>query len=137
MAESLTSFVKVAQAVSPVSNAAGAVTATEINCTGYGRVLYAINNGTSGAATASCAVSIWESATSGGTLSLISSSLMTIGTAGLGELYLIDVPVNTAKLYQKVKATFADSWGNLGAAAILYAGSGLYPKTQENTATVV
>lgn len=135
---SITSVCKVTQAISPLSNAAGAVTDTEINGTGYDRALFIIDVGTMANAGASLATNVWEATTSGSNGTAITGSLQTVAaTSGASESYLIDVPVASTTPYLKLFSTAATGFVNVSATCLLYNGSGLYPKSHQNTATVV
>lgn len=132
------SYLKVQQAMSPISAASGGLAEKAyLDCTGFDRHAVVVNVGTFEYSTASVNASIWESATSGGTYTVISGSLTTISSTGRGEATYIDVPVSSSKVYQKLIASGANGYTTVGAISILYDGSSKYPKTQENTATVV
>ena len=138
MAESITSYVDINQTLAPLSYAAGGVTEEVLDCSGASRALHIINLGTMEHNVATTVTaSIWESATSGGTYSLISGTLTTMATTGTGEAYAIDVPVNKDKVYQKCISTANDGWCVFATVGLAYAGSGSFPKTSENTVTVV
>ena len=134
--ESLTSYVKVIQSVSPLSVASGGATETAISCIGFDRADHIINVGTvEHTVCTSVTASIWESATTGGTYTLISGTLTTINSAG--GAVAISGPVATAKPWQKAISTANAGWAVFSAVAVLYNGSGQLPRTQELTATVV
>ena len=134
----LTSYVKVIQSYPPLSYGAGGITEEAIACVGFSRAQHIINLGTMQHNTAtSVTASVWESATSGGTYTLISGTLTTMATGGTSEAYVIDVPVSSTKVYQKCISTANDGWCAVGAVAVLYGGSRGNPPTSENTAVVV
>ena len=138
MKKGLTSYVKVIQSLPPLSYASGGVTEEAIACSGFSRAQHIINLGTMEHNTAtSVTASVWESATSGGTYTIISGTLTTMATTGTSESYVIDAPVSSTKVYQKCITTANDGWCCVGEVAVLYGGSRLNPPTSENTATVV
>ena len=91
--------------------------------------------------------SVWESASSAGTYTIISGSLGTsgslLGTAPSNDntALLIDVPVNGAKPFLKVYGTAAYTAGTaepqVAALVLGYRGTKLSPPTQDNTAILV
>lgn len=128
----LNSIVKVASAVVPSAGAAQAMTPVEVNCTGYDRVMYVLYTGAA-AAGATIAFKIQDAATSGGALADLSGAASAGLTKAANEnkIHIYDVPVNSARPYQKVTGevgtdTFANS-----VVAVLYkanAGAGYaYP----------
>lgn len=136
MMGSITSYVKFAQGVIAQSAASGATTGRIINCQGFDRACHVFDLGIL-PSTGSARWSVWESATSGGTYTVISGTLIsTIASIGGTAAYCVDVPVNVAKPYQKSLTTLATPAG-FGSVVVLYSGSRLLPPSQEKTATVV
>ena len=136
MMGSITSYVKFIQGVIPMSAASGAKNGRVIDCQGFDRACHVLDVGIL-PSTGSARASIWESATSGGTYTIISGTLIsTIASIGGTAAYCIDVPVNVAKPYQKSLTTLATPAG-FGGIVVLYSGTRLLPPTQEKTATVV
>jgi len=132
--EKMSSYFKVAQSISPLSQGSGGATETAVDGRGFSRVLHILNVGTMGGATAKVFASVWESATSDGTYTKVASSNNTIAdSSGASEVYLWDVPVNAAKPYQKLITTAGTSWSEIAAVAVLFGGSLTLPPTQQNT----
>lgn len=93
---------------------------TAVDGTGYARATYVLTTGTAGTG-ATLDMKITECATSGGSYTDITSAALTqIADTGGSKTYIIDVPVNSAKPFQKTVlaaavGTFAASCG-----AVLY-----------------
>ena len=128
---------KIVQSVAPVTSAT-ALTETEINCAGFDRVCHIINIGTM-VATGTFDYKVQESATSGGSASDITGAALTqvLAASGGGTVYAIDVPVNAAKPYQIAIAVCGTANVTVGAVAVLYEGSGTYPKTAATQAIII
>ena len=138
MRVSLTSVSKFTQAITPLSNAAGAVTGTAVNAAGFDRALFLIDVGTMANGGATLVMAVDQNNTSGTSGSQISGSLDTVAaTSGASETYGIDVPVDPDYPWLTLKSTAGTGFVNVGASVILYNGSGLFPKTNQNTAKVV
>jgi phage terminase large subunit GpA-like protein len=139
--EHMSSYIKVAQSISPLSigTASGenaSATETAVDGRGFSRVLHILNVGTMG--DKNILASVWESATSSGTYTKVASTNTTISTnAGASEVYLWEVPVNVAKPYQKLLTTAGSGFAEIGGVAILFGGSRTLPPTQENTVITV
>jgi hypothetical protein len=103
---------------------------------GFDRVCHNILTGTM-AAGAGFDAEITESATAAGSYTLIANSGMAaiVGSTGAKKIIMIDVPVNSAKPFQKIRAT-ASTTGttlvSLSAIALCYGGSGTKPTTAED-----
>ena len=97
-----------------------ALASTVVDGTGYARATYILTTGTAGTG-ATLNMKITESATSGGSYAdITAAALVEIADTGGSKTYLIDVPVNSAKPFQKTVlaaavGTFAASCG-----AVLY-----------------
>lgn len=120
-----------------VGNAAH--TETEINCAGFDRVLHIILVGTM-AENGTFDYKVQEAAATGmANASDITGAALTqiTHTAGGSKVYAIDVPVNPAKPFQKAVAAAAVANVAAGAVAILYEGSGTYPKTAATEAIII
>jgi hypothetical protein len=126
--------VEVQQAVVPATKSTGALTPVAVDAQGFDRVRYVVELGAFGTS-ASFDAEITESATSGGSYTLITGSGMTAATgAKASKVILIDVPVNSAKPYQKVRATATTQTVGVSAVALCYGGSGTKPTTEEDSA---
>ncbi len=107
------------QALAPLTSSA-AMTAIPLNCTGYGRVKYTFNLGTS-LAGGSFNASIFNASTSGATFTAITSgSLAVISSVSTPCVAVIDVPVDNAKPWQEVSAAVANSDIPVSCVAELY-----------------
>jgi len=56
---------------------------------------------------------------------------------GASKVYAIDIPVNPAKPFQKAVGVAATNTVAIGAVAVLYEGSGTFPKTAATEAIIV
>jgi len=99
MLENLTSYVKVAQSMLPLSVASGGATEIAVDGTGFDRVCHVLIVGAM-AATADIQTSIWESAATGGTYTVVAGTISTIAFAGSEASYELEAPISTAKLFQ-------------------------------------
>jgi len=127
---------KIVQSYAPVTTA-GAITATEIDCRGFDRVCHIINVGAivSGG---KLDYKVQEAAASNGTFGDIEDAKLTqVEYAGRSNVYAIDIPVNPLKPFQKAVATAATQNVTSGAVAVLYEGSGTYPKDAAKEAIIL
>lgn len=130
-------FVEVQQAVIPATKSTGAITPIVVDGSGFDRIRYVVELGAFGAS-AGFDAEITESATSGGTYTIIASSGMTAVTAAAAsKVVLIDVPVNGSKPFQKVRATATTQTVGMSAIALCYAGSGTKPTTEEDATQTI
>ena len=128
---------KIVQSVAPVSSDT-ALTETEIDCTGFDRVCHIINIGAM-TATGTFDYKVQEAATSGGVATDIAGAALVQVTAAAGgsKVYAIDVPVNPAKPFQKADAACGTAASVVGAVAVLYEGSGTFPKVAATQAIIL
>ncbi len=135
---SITSVTKITQAISPLSNAAGAVAGTSIDARGFDRVCFVMEIGTMANAGATMVYAVDQNDTSGTSGAQISGTLSTIAaTSGASESYPVDVAVDPDTPFLTLKSTAGTGWVEVGGTAILYNGSGLYPKSHQNTPVIV
>lgn len=122
--EKLSYYVNPQTGVVPGTKSTGAITAVAVDASGgYDRVLHIIELGAFGTS-ASFDAEITESASSGGSYTLITSSGMTAVTgSAANKVVLIDVPVNNAKPFQKVRATATTQTVGVSAVALCYNGT--------------
>lgn len=121
--EKLSYYVNPQLAITAGSKSAGAVTATVVNGSSFDRVQYVITLGAFGT-NAGYDASVTESATAGGSYTAIASSGMTAVTgAAANTLVIIDVPVNSAKPFQKLLSTASTAAVVLSAQANCYNGT--------------
>ena len=128
---------KIVQSYAPVATA-GAITATEIDCRGFDRVCHIINVGAI-AAGGKLDYKVQEAAATGmsNASDVTGAALTQILEAGKEKVYAIDVPVNPAKPFQKAVATAGTANVTSGAVAVLYEGSGAYPKVAATQAIIL
>jgi len=129
---------KIVQSVAPVTSNT-ALTETEIDCTGFDRVCHIINVGAM-TATGTFDYKVQEdSATGMATAADITGAALTQVKAATGasKVYAIDIPVNPAKPFQKAVAACGTANVTVGAIAVLYEGSGTYPKTAATEAVIL
>jgi len=129
---------KIVQSVAPVTSDA-ALTETAIDCTGFDRVCHIINvgamvaNGTFDYKVQEDSVVAMSAATdvTGAKLTQIKAA------TGASKVYAIDMPVNPAKPFQKAVAACGTANVTVGAIAVLYEGSGTFPKTAATEAIIL
>lgn len=129
---------KIVQSVAPVTSNT-ALTETEIDCTGFDRVCHIINVGAM-TATGTFDYKVQEdSATGMATAADVTGAALTQVKAATGasKVYAIDIPVNPAKPFQKAVAACGTANVTVGAIAILYEGSGTFPKTAATQAIIL
>ena len=129
---------KIVQSVAPVTSNT-ALTETEIDCTGFDRVCHIINIGAM-TATGTFDYKVQEdSATGMATAADITGAALTQVKAATGasKVYAIDIPVNPAKPFQKAVAACGTANVTVGAIAVLYEGSGTFPKTAATEAIIL
>ena len=130
--------VKVVPAIVPTAGAADAITATEVNCAGFDRVCYILATGAAGAG-ATLALKVQEAAATGmaDAADITGAALVNLAAAtGASKTFGIDVRVNPAKPFQILVGTVGVQTFANGAVAILYEGSGTYPKTAATQAVI-
>ena len=129
---------KIVQSVAPVTSNT-ALTETEIDCTGFDRVCHIINVGAM-TATGTFDYKVQEdSATGMATAADVTGAELTQikAATGASKVYAIDIPVNPAKPFQKAVAACGTANVTVGAIAVLYEGSGTYPKTAATEAIIL
>jgi hypothetical protein len=130
-------LVEAQASVVPGSKSTGAITATAVDAQGFDRVQHVIQLGSFGTG-ASFDAEITESASSGGSYTIIASSGLTpITASGANKVVLVDVPVNSAKPYQKIRSTASTAAIGMSVVALCYGGSGAKPTTAEDVAQSV
>ena len=129
---------KIVQSVAPVTSNT-ALTETEIDCTGFDRVCHIINVGAM-TATGTFDYKVQEdSATGMATAADVTGAALTqvLAATGASKVYAIDIPVNPAKPFQKAVAACGTANVTVGAIAVLYEGSGTFPKTAATEAIIL
>ena len=129
---------KIVNSIVPVSSNT-ALTETEIDCRGFDRVCHIITVGAM-ATGATLDYKVQEAAATGmGSAADISGAALTqiAAATGASKVYAIDIPVNPAKPFQKAVGAAATDVVLSGAIAILYEGSGTYPKTAATEAIII
>ena len=108
------------------------ITATAVDGQGFDRVCHVVQLGSFGTS-AGFDAEITESATSGGSYTLIASSGMALVTGSAANtVILIDVPVNSSKPFQKIRSTATTAAVGMSAVALCYLGTGTKPTTAED-----
>ena len=129
---------KIVQSVAPVTSDT-ALTATEIDCTGFDRVCHIINVGAM-TANGTFDYKVQEDSATGmsSAADVTGAALTQVKAAtGASKVYAIDIPVNPAKPFQKAVAACGTANVAVGAIAVLYEGSGTYPKTAATQAIIL
>ena len=129
---------KIVQSVAPVTSNT-ALTETEIDCTGFDRICHIINVGAM-TATGTFDYKVQEdSATGMSSAADVTGAALTqvLAASGGGKVYAIDMPVNPAKPFQKAVAACGVANVTVGAIAVLYEGSGTFPKTAATQAIIL
>jgi hypothetical protein len=135
---SLLGYCKIVQSVAPVTSNTG-LTETEIDCTGFDRVCHIINVGAM-EATGTFDYKVQEDSATGmaSAADVTGAKLTQVKAAsGASKVYAIDIPVNPAKPFQQAVAACGTANVTVGAIAILYKGSGTYPKTAATEAIIL
>lgn len=132
--EKLTDYLKPVKSAAAAIPSSAAVTVVAVDASGgFDRVCHIIQLGAFGA-TSTFDAEITESAATGGTYTLITSSGMAaLASTGAGKTVIIDVPVNADKPFQKLRATAGVSTVAVGAVAVMYNGSRLLPTADAST----
>ena len=128
---------KIVHSILPVvSNTA--LTEAVIDCTGFDRVCHIIHVGAI-ASGGTLEYSVTESAKSDGSSgsAITGAALTRVLEAGKQNVYAIDIPVNPAKPYQLAVGVAAVANVAVGAVAVLYEGSGTFPKTAATEAIIL
>ena len=129
---------KIVQSVAPVTSNTD-LTETEIDCRGFDRVCHIINIGAM-TATGTFDYKVQEdSATGMATAADVTGAALTqvLAATGASKVYAIDMPVNPAKPFQKAVAACGTANVTVGAIAVLYEGSGTFPKTAATQAIIL
>lgn len=129
---------KIVQSVAPVTSDT-ALTATEIDCTGFDRVCHIINVGAM-TANGTFDYKVQEDSATGmsSAADVTGAKLTQVKAAtGASKVYAIDIPVNPAKPFQKAVAACGTANVTVGAIAVLYEGSGTFPKTAATEAIIL
>ena len=129
---------KIVQSVAPVTSNT-ALTETEIDCTGFDRVCHIINVGAM-EATGTFDYKVQEDAATGmASAADVTGAALTqvLAATGASKVYAIDIPVNPAKPFQKAVAACGTANVTVGAIAVLYEGSGTFPKTAATQAIIL
>jgi len=128
---------KIVQSYAPVTSNT-TITTTEIDCRGFDRVCHIINVGAivSGG---KLNYKVQEAAATGmsNASDVTGAALTQVVEAGKEKVYAIDIPVNPLKPFQKAVATAATQNVTSGAVAVLYEGSGTYPKDAAKEAIIL
>jgi hypothetical protein len=134
---SLLGYCKIVPSIVPVSSNT-ALNEVVIDCAGFDRVCHIIATGAI-ATGGKLDYKVEESANSNGSSAsaITGAALTQITDAGGSKIYAIDVPVNPAKPYQIAVGVAATANVAVSAVAVLYEGSGTFPKTAATQAIIL
>ena len=134
---SLLGYCKIVPSIVPVVSSS-ALTGVVIDCAGFDRVCHIIATGAI-TSTGKLDYKVTESAASNGSnaTDVTGAALTQITDTGGSKIYAIDVPVNPAKPYQIAVGVAATANVAVSAVAILYEGSGTFPKTAAKEAIIL
>ena len=134
----LLTSVKIVPAVDPYDGAAGAMTAVEVDGRGgFDRVLFVLYTGDA-TATGTAAWKVQAAATSGGSLSDVTSAAFTsLDDTGGNQIYVCDMPISAAKPFMKITGATATAAIANASIAILYRGDSLPIDTSYATQAVI
>lgn len=118
---SLSDKFKIVQAVVPTAGGTGALSATEVDGTGFGRVMFIFSMGAAGTG-ATLTPKIQSATATGGSFADVTSAAFTqiTAAAGASKQYVIDMPVNSARPFMNVVGTIGTQTLANGCVAILY-----------------
>ena len=131
---------KIVPSIVPTAGAAQACTEVAIDCAGFDRVCHIIVLGAAGAAGSVFDYKVQEDSAAAMNVDatdIAGAVLVQVANTGADKVYAIDVPVNPAKPYQKAVAVVGTNTFANGAVAILYNGSGTYPKIAATQAIII
>ena len=129
---------KIVPSIVPVSSNT-ALTETEIDCTGFDRVCHIITIGAM-ATGATLDYKVQDAAATGmsGAADVTGAALtQVLAASGASKVYAIDMPVNAARPFQKAVGAAGTDVVLVGAVAVLYEGSGTFPKTAATQAIIL
>ena len=128
---------KIVPSIVPVVSSS-ALTEVVIDCTGFDRVCHIIAVGAI-ATGGKLDYKVTESAASDGAnaTDVTGAALTQVLEAGKEKIYAIDIPVNPAKPYQIAVGVAATANVAVSAVAVLYEGSGTFPKTAATEAIIL
>ena len=134
---SLLGYCKIVPSIVPVVSSS-ALTEVVIDCAGFDRVCHIIAVGAI-AEGGTLEYSVTESANSNGSSAsaITGAALTKVVEAGKENVYAIDIPVNPAKPYQIAVGVAATANVAVSAVAVLYEGSGTFPKTAAKEAIIL
>ncbi len=119
--------IKIVKTVVPTAGAAAGMTETEVNGTGYSRVMWVLFTGAA-ATGATIDFKIQSATSTGGSFADVTDAALTqiLAASGASKIYAIDMPVNPARPFMiPVGVVGTDTFAN-SAIAILYRGTN-YP----------
>ena len=128
---------KIVLSIVPVVSSS-ALTEVVIDCTGFDRVCHIIAVGAI-ATGGTLEYSVTESAKSDGSSgsAITGAALTKVVEDGKENVYAIDIPVNPAKPYQLAVGVAATANVAVSAVAVLYEGSGTFPKVAAKEAIIL
>jgi len=134
---SLLGYCKIVPSIVPVVSSS-ALNEVVIDCAGFDRVCHIIAVGEI-ATGGKLDYKVTESAASDGSnaTDVTGAALTKVAEAGKEKIYAIDIPVNPAKPYQIAVGVAATANVAVSAVAVLYEGSGTFPKTAATQAIIL
>lgn len=127
---------KIAPAVVPTAGSVANLTPVEVDGRGFDRAMFIFALGAA-ASGGTFDAKIQNSATAGGTLADMTDAALTqVVEAGASKVYAIDVRIDPARPYMKVTGAVGTATFANGAVAVLYEGSGTFPKTAAAEAVI-
>lgn len=131
---------KIVPSIVPTAGSVAGCTEAEVNCTGFDRVCHIIILGAAGAAGSTFDYKVQEAAATGmsNAADITGAALTQVtGAAGGSKVYAIECRVNPAKPFQKAVGVVGTNTFANAAYAVLYEGSGTYPKTAATEAVIL
>lgn len=129
---------KIVNSLVPQAGSVGGLTEIEVDCTGFDRVCHLIHLGAAaGASTFNYKVQDNPTTGMGAAADITGAALTEVAAAGASKIYAIDIPVNPARPFQKAVAVVGTADFACSAVAILYEGSGTFPKTAATQAIIL
>jgi hypothetical protein len=115
--------IKIVNAVVPTAGIVDAIAATEVDGTGYSRVMWVLSTGAAGTG-ATLSFKIQSAAATGGSFGDVTSAALTnlAAATGASKQFVIDMPVNPAKPFMQVVGAVGTQTLANCCAAVLYKG---------------
>jgi len=130
---------KIVPAVVPTVGSVAGMTEAEIDCTGFDRICYVIYTGAAGAAGSTLDFKCQDALLTGmaNAADITGAVITQVAGSAPNLVYAIDLKINPLRLFHKPVGVVGTNTFANGAFAILYEGSGTYPKTAATEAVIV